>query len=395
MGRKRDKAMNEISILVVLSFIIFGSPYVSKFLRIPISPTEIMLGIVAAGFGLLPENEFFKHVADIGFYYLMFLAGTEVDLKIFITTDKKTLKRSILFLLLLYIFATLFTFVFDLGKIFIVVITLMSVGLLSTLYKDYGKNEEWLNLAMLVGVIGEVISIALLTVAGAYLKSGFSIDLFKDIFALGGFLLFSTMLFKGLEVLFWWYPNIKSVLMPQYDKDEKDIRLAIALLCLVVAMMIILELEIVIGAFIAGTFIPTFFDHKKDLPHKLSSFGFGFIIPIFFAYIGSTVDINALFIPGVLPVVSELVACMILFRVFSAFVFLKKLKFEKMLLFALSLSMPLTLVIATATIGYSSGNITKKLYYAFILASLFEAIICMILIRFINSFKFSENKMLK
>ena len=125
--------------------------------------------------GFLPPNELFKDVADIGFYYLMFLAGTEVDLKIFINAKKGVLKNSTLFLGLLYIFSIIAVYTFGLSELFIVIIPVMSVGILSTLYKEYGKNENWLNLAMLVGVIGEVLSIALLTLLNAYTKYGLDI----------------------------------------------------------------------------------------------------------------------------------------------------------------------------------------------------------------------------
>ncbi len=53
-----------------------------------------------------------------------------------------------------------------------------------------------------------------------------------------------------------------------------------------------------------------------------------------------------------------------------------------MILFGLSHSMPLTLLIATATLGYSGKVIDEKLYSALILTALFEAIIVMSMIKF-------------
>lgn len=75
--------MSEISIFLTLSFVIFASPYIAKFLRLPIAPTEIILGIIFKNIGILGESEILKLVAELGFYYLMFLAGTSVDLKLF------------------------------------------------------------------------------------------------------------------------------------------------------------------------------------------------------------------------------------------------------------------------------------------------------------------------
>ena len=48
--------MNEIYVLIALSFLIFASPFLASLARIPLSPMEIMLGIIAANLGLLPPS---------------------------------------------------------------------------------------------------------------------------------------------------------------------------------------------------------------------------------------------------------------------------------------------------------------------------------------------------
>jgi Kef-type K+ transport system membrane component KefB len=65
--------------------------------------------------------------------------------------------------------------------------------------------------------------------------------------------------------------------------------------------------------------------------------------------------------------------------------FVKELGLKDTILFALSHSMPLTLLIAVATLAYHSSSISQFYYYAFILSSIFEVIFCMILIKIINS----------
>ena len=68
---------NEISIIISLSLIIFSSPLLSKFLRIPTIPIEIILGSIAVSLGFISKNHIFDLVAELGFLYLMFLAGLE------------------------------------------------------------------------------------------------------------------------------------------------------------------------------------------------------------------------------------------------------------------------------------------------------------------------------
>ncbi|MEE3704419.1 cation:proton antiporter [Campylobacter sp. CX2-8023-23] len=381
-------ATNELSILLVLAFIIFISPYISKITKIPIAPIEIILGIFCGFFGFIPHSEPFKIVAEVGFFYLMFLAGTEIDLKSFFKIEKSIIKLVLSYIAILYIIAGIIGAFISPTFLVIVVVPLMSVGILSTLFKEYGKNEPWLNTAMIAGGIGEVVSIALLTLMSAYIEFGSSAELFSSIYYLILFIVLCMLGFKGLEVLFWWYPNLKILLMPHDDKSEKDIRLSMALFFSTVAVMIYLNLEIVLGAFIAGSFIATFFNHKKDLPHKLGSFGFGFLVPIFFVYIGTTVELGYILTPGVIDNAVKLMIFMIIVRVMASMIFIKRFGLYDSILFGLSLSMPLTLLVAVATVAYNAGNIPKELYFAFIIASIFEVILSMILIKFTNYLKF-------
>ena len=119
----------------------------------------------------------------------------------------------------------------------------------------------------------------------------------------------------------------------------------------IIALMLYLNLEIAFGAFVAGTFIATFFDHKKDLPHKLASFGFGFLVPTFFVHIGSTFKLSAFMIDGVVRDAALITGVMIGFRLAAGTVFLNILGLKNTVLFALSHSMPLTLKLRQRCFG--------------------------------------------
>jgi Kef-type K+ transport system membrane component KefB len=70
-------------------------------------------------------------------------------------------------------------------------------------------------------------------------------------------------------------------------------------------------------------------------------------------------------------------------RIISALIFVKIIGSKNSFLMALSHSMPLTLVIAVATLAHTTGHLEKIDYYASILASIFEVIIGLILIKLI------------
>ena len=151
-----------------------------------------------------------------------------------------------------------------------VLLPLISVGLVASLSKEYGKTP-WLEISMTAGGIGEVVSIGILTITAAALQSGFGLDLFKTIFALILFLIFMFLLFRAMQLLFWWFPKVSTALMPHNDNKEQDIRLSMGIFFLLVGAMLYLHLELAFGAFLAGIFIPTFFEHKHELPEKLAS----------------------------------------------------------------------------------------------------------------------------
>jgi Kef-type K+ transport system membrane component KefB len=375
-----------VILIITISLIIIFSPFFAKLLKLPTTPIEIILGSVLGYIGFLHSEHLFDIVAELGFLYLMFIAGTEINLKKVIKTPVDIMKKVIFYLIILYAFSILISLYLDLGKIFMVLLPLISVGLVATLSKEYGKTP-WLGLSMTAGGIGEVVSIGFLTLTSAALDSGFGIGLIKTIFALMLFLLFMFLLFRAMELLFWWFPGVSIALMPFEDNKEQDIRLSMGIFFLLVGAMLYLHLELAFGAFLAGIFIPTFFEHKHELPEKLASYGFGFLIPIFFIHIGSSFNLDALTMEGLISKALIITFVMVVMRVVASIVFIKELGLIDSILMGLSHSMPLTLLIAMATLAYHASSIDTLHYYAFILAALFQVISVMIIIKLINNFK--------
>jgi len=274
-----------------------------------------------------------------------------------------------------------------------VLLPLISVGLVATLSKEYGKTP-WLDISMTAGGIGEVVSIGILTITSAALNSGFGMQLAQTVLSLTLFLFFMFLLFHAMRLLFWWYPKVSTLLMPHKDNKEQDIRLSMGIFFLLVGAMLYLHLELAFGAFLAGIFIPTFFEHKHELPEKLASYGFGFLIPIFFIHIGSSFHLDAFNIEGLIPTALTIAGIMIFMRVVASLVFIKKLGVTGSVLMGLSHSMPLTLLIAMATLAYHASSIDTLHYYAFILAALIQVISVMITIKLINNYVEKERNIL-
>lgn len=381
-----------ITLILILSLLIWGSPFVAKALRLPIPAVEIMLGSIVAYLGLVGHNQYFDLIAEVGFLYLMFLAGMEVDLKQITNSPKIVIQRSMLFLLLMVMFSIVFGFIFGLNAVVIISMPLISIGLLASLSKIYGKEESWLRLAFIAGVLGEILSIAALTVFDAAITTGFSIALVLKLSYLLLFIVVIYLLYRMLQLLFWWYPELKSTLVPKIDTSAQDIRLSMALFFILIAVMLALELELALGAFIAGIAISAFFHHEKQLEEKMSSLGFGFLVPLFFIHVGASFDLKALALEGVVSGALMITVLMIVSRVFAAIVLRSISGARDALLIGLSLSMPLTLLVAVATIGYETKLLDLLTYYQLILASIFEILIAMTSIKVLQTQKRLSHK---
>lgn len=376
----------EISIIITISLIIFSSPLIAKLLKLPTVTVEIILGAVAAYFAYITDHAILDLVAKVGFLYLMFLAGLEVDLKKLVNISPTILKKSIVYNIILFSLSAIITFYLDVGYIFIVVLPLISIGLLAALKKEYG-DVEWIRLSIIVGLIGEIISIFALTTVSAALEFGVNAEFVKTMILFVVFLLSMLLVYKVFHNLIWWFPEIKNYLMPEEDHQEQDIRVSMAIFFLMIAVMMMLHLKVAFGAFIAGTFITTFFEeHNKQLPHKLEHFGFGWLVPIFFISVGASIDVDAILQDGLILKAVLIAAAMIGIRFVASMLFIKEMGWNKFFMIGLSHSMPITLLIAVTTLAYNNHSITQEYYFAFILAAILEVLVVMILIRVLNHF---------
>jgi Kef-type K+ transport system membrane component KefB len=378
----------EIVLIITLSVILLISPFISNALKLPISMVEIMLGMIAGSIGLLHENHMFELLAEVGFLYLMLLAGMEVNLKELIKLPKSFLKKAVLVLGLLYILSAIVIFIFNFSYVFLAIFPLISIGLMLSIQQEIGKTT-WLDNAIKIGVIGELLSILVLTIISGYFEYGIGKELLINIAILFGFLTLLGLVFMAFRTLFWWFPKLKHSIMPIADKYHQDVRIAISLFFIMIAVMMMLHLDVVLGAFVVGVFLTTFFDHNHNLEHKLAPFGFGFLITIFFVHVGSSINFSDISIE-VLKDALWLSFIMIMLRILASSVFLNEYGLKTTILFGLSLSMPLTLLIATATLAYQNDMLENYWYTVLVTTAVLEVVIVMLGVKFINKLQFQK-----
>lgn len=378
--------MDNLVTFAIISILIVFAPFVSKTTKIPIVVVEMILGALAYYLGIFKHSEAFDTLAEVGFLFLMFLCGMEVDLRGFKRLGKTFLKRAGAYFLVLYVVATSAVLLLELPPIYIAAFPVMSLGMIMALIKDYGKNMPWLDLALKVGIIGELVSIAVLVIINGTYSYGLSFDLYKTLAVLLLFILVIVGVFQMGKILFWWFPNLKLFIMPYDDANNQDIRFSMMLFFVLIVIVIWLGLESVLGAFLAGMIVATFFPYKHELIDKLNDIGFGFFVPLFFIHVGTTLNIGLIIhTPTLMLHGLFIVIAMISLRLLSATIaFRTYFKSAKnTVLFALSDSMPLTFLVATAALGLQLKAMDQNTYYSFLLAAIFEGIIFTILIKLV------------
>ncbi|WP_323590521.1 cation:proton antiporter [Aliarcobacter butzleri] len=375
--------MEKIILIITVCMIIMAAPIISKMIKTPVVVIEITLGLLCGYLGLIYSDETLKLVAKFGFVYLMFLAGLEINFKL-VKIIKATLAVNvILYFILLYTISGLVCWLFGLGLTYFVALPIFSLGMIMMLLKEYGKEQPWLNLALSIGVVGEIISILALTLFSGWTEYGFTSNFFYSILTIALVIVAIILLLRVSYVLFWWFPEIRNFIIPenQDDKHDQDIRFSLSLLLIFVSIMLILKIDVVLGAFTTGLFFKMFFNQKHELLEKIESFGYGFFAPIFFIYTGSTVKLDMVTLEILHHAIFIMCAIISIRLISSYLVFYNYLKFKQTALFALSDSMPLTFMVAIAMLSYNYGLISQNEYFSFIIASMLDGLFLMVLIR--------------
>ncbi|GHR05610.1 cation:proton antiporter [Helicobacter pylori] len=377
----------EFFTFALIMLLIVIAPYMSRISRLPITVVEILFGSVGAYVGFIEPTKGFEIMSEIGFLFLMFLCGLEVEIYLFKKLGVSLLKRIFAYLLILYTLSFILTFSLNLEPIFMVIFPIISLGMIMTLVKDYRKEILWLDLVLKVGVIGELLSIFGLVVVDGVYSHGLGMDLIKDLGILIVFLILIIVAFQIFKTLFWWFPHLKLFVMPKSSQFNQDVRFSLMLFFSLVAIVVWLKIEMVLGAFLAGLVVSTFFPHKSELIHKLNDVGFGFFVPLFFIHVGSTLDLKLVFLNPhlILQGILIVIAMLSLHLITSTLLWHQYFKEAKYLFsFALGASMPLTFLVTTAAVGLKAQAIPQNTYYALLMAAIFEGVLFTIAIKILN-----------
>lgn len=384
----------ELFALVIVVVCAFLTPIILNRLRInflPVVVAEILMGIIVGKslFQWVERTDMLNMLSTLGFIFLMFLSGLEIDFNAFKKTNQKKDKAKvsepnpliisvIIFggiLILSVIAAYLFkwTGIIDDVLLMIIIISTISLGVVVPTLKEMNIMQTNIGqIILLVAVLADLATILLLTLYGTLYAQGDS-----PIWLIGILIVF-TGLFYITGKNFKRAPFLEKMMA---GTTQIGIRAVFALIILLVALAEGVGAENILGAFLAGCVV-SLLGPDKDMVNKLDSFGYGFFIPIFFIMVGVDLDIPSLLKhPSGLMIIPFLLLAFYLTKLIPVFILKKWYDTMTVLASTFLLTSTLSLVIASAKIAERLGTIDATTSGTLILAAIITCVIVPILFK--------------
>ena len=381
-----EHGLSVTSLLIVI-LVAFLTPIILhkfKLNIIPVVVAEIIMGLIIgkSGFNLVETDMWLETLSSLGFIFLMFLSGLEIDFKAFSGSNKRgKLPNGKLepntFVVAMIIFAGVFIVSLVLSYLFVVagfvsnaflmtlIISTISLGVVVPTLKEAHLMKTAIGqIILLVAVIADLVTMILLAVFVSLQEGGGNTWLLLILFAAGVLIYFLSKQFKNLTFL-------ESMATGTIQIGTRGV---FTLIILLVAISETVGAENILGAFLAGVLV-SLLSPNPELIHKLDSFGYGFLIPIFFVMIGVDLDIWTLFgEPRLILIIPLLLIALLINKLVPVYVL--KIWYDNKTVVAsgVLLTTTLSLVIAAATIGERIGVITKEMGGMFILVAIITSV---------------------
>jgi len=352
--------------LVALLVLVAGSllmPLLSGRLRLPSAALLIGYGVAVGphALGWIHDAQVVGFLSELGFIILMFLAGLEIDFNAVRQRGKRALALMLSVCIAVFGLAFSLSHALGLHPMMGLALAAMSVGLPLAVLKETGKLRSPLGqVVMLVGSLGELVTVIGMTGLYFFFQHGVSLQLLMACGKLLGMLILLGLSLRILMALAWWFPDRFSRAVAEHDASEIGVRSAMVLMVAFSLLAALAGLEAIVGAFVAGALIAFVLRGKEVLEEKLSVVGHGFLIPIFFVVVGVRFETHAVSGPTLLLAGELLLATFVTRLLPSALLLSQGLRPRQILSIASLLSAPLTLVVAIATLGHELGVIDKQ-----------------------------------
>lgn len=281
--------------LLVLIIILFAPILMSK-LRIPHIIGLIIAGMIvgAHGFNILARDSSFELFGKVGLYYIMFLAGLEMDLEDF----KKNRGKALFFGILT------FSIPMALGvwsSMSILGYGLTTSVLLASMYAShtliaypivsrYGLSRLR-SVSITIG--GTAITVVLALLILAVISGMYKGEIDEEFW-----ILLAVKVAVVSFLIIFFFPRIGRWFFRHYEDNIMQFIFVLVLVFLGGAMLELAGMEGILGAFLVGLVLNRLIPNLSPLMNRLEFVGNALFIPYFLIGVGMIIDVRALFTGG-------------------------------------------------------------------------------------------------
>lgn len=362
--------------LVIVVLAAFLTPIIVNRLNInflPVVVAEILMGIVIGNsfLNIVERDSILNILSTLGFIFLMFLSGLEIDFKAF-KKDKRArqgqnddessipghLNLALTVFAFIMIISILLAYVFKwLGLVddvllMVIIISTISLGVVVPTLKEMNIMRTTIGqFILLVAVLADLVTMILLTVYGAINGQGGS-----TIWLIGILVVFTAISY----ILGVQFKRMSFLQKLMDGTTQIGIRAVFALIILLVALAEGVGSENILGAFLAGVVV-SLLNPDEEMVEKLDSFGYGFFIPIFFIMVGVDLNIPSLIKePKLLIIIPILIVAFIISKLIPVMFIRRWFDMKTTIASAFLLTSTLSLVIAAAKISERLNAISAE-----------------------------------
>ena len=348
-------------------------------LRLPLVVLELVFGMIVGphGFDLIAAEGNLRLLSALGLSFLFFLAGMELD---FSVLKGPPLRLGVLGWIASITLAMIATHALAWAGLVTdpllvaVALATTAIGTLLPILREAGELDTRFGRFVLgAGALGEFGPIVLFSLAmasgegGVVVRSGLLATFVLIALACAG-------LFLRIRP-----PHVVDVLARGLvSTNQLPIRMSMLLLGGLVVLADVLRLDILLGAFAAGTLVGLVARGPGSEPFhtKLDAIGFGFLIPIFFVTSGAQMDLPALFASADSIVrVPLFLALLLLVRGVPALLYRREIGGRDQCLLALFSATSLPLIVVITEVGKTSGKMASQNAAALVGAGILSVLI--------------------
>lgn len=312
-------------IFFLVLVIILCAPLLLRRLRVPPIIGLIIAGILVGeyGFNLLDRDSSFELFGQVGIYYIMFLAGLELDMGSVIHYGKRGLEFGAMTFLVPFLMgfaASHWLLNYDTTTSLMMASLFSSHTLVSyPIVNRYGVGKHG---TVVISVVATAITTFMSLLALAFVVGSLDPDanwLYWMFFAL-------KCIVYGLVVIFA-FPWIARRFLRHYNDSVMQFVFVLSLVFLSAALAKVAGLEGLLGAFLSGLVINRLIPHTSPLMTRLEFVGNALFIPYFLIGVGMIIDVKVLLSDiSTLMVVAVVVIVAMLSKWIAAWLMNKRMK---------------------------------------------------------------------